>query len=102
MVTQVPKMPKLEIFIFHPVTGAGSPRPNREPSPRRTNYEKVLKIQILERFYVSHGPVLNLPKLFGPIPSEVGELDMQSRAPGETCDHATTRYLKISPTLAGT
>ena len=71
MVILVPKMPKLEIFIFHPVTGARAPRPNREPSPRRTNYEKVLKIQIPAGFMsvsaphwlVVHGDAVDTPTL---------------------------------------
>ena len=33
------------------------------------------------RFYVSLGPVLNLPKYFGPVPSGFGELDGNIRLP---------------------
>ena len=38
---------------------------------------------------VTVGPVLNFPKLFGPIPSEFGEIDGQHRAPVQTFEHAT-------------
>ena len=45
------------------------------------------------RFYVSLGTPLKLPKLFGPIPSEFGELDGQHWACSQIYEHTTKYFL---------
>ena len=58
------------IFVV-PVTGPEAPRPNGETSPRRTNYEIVLKTQTPAGFISAMVPSLSSQNCSGQFPASL-------------------------------